>query len=147
MFALLVSVTLAAPVIPEAGEMHRDSTRLQGKWRLVSCRFMGGELVDGGKLEGKIVSIQIDGTTVMWADGKRTSTEAIKIDPAKRPRAIDFGEAKQVNRAIYRVEGDRLRLCFYQVLGDRRMIADTPRPRRFDDEYRVLMIFEREGSR
>lgn len=140
----LLATPLLAPPVPEADEARRDEVRLQGRWRLVSCQFMGGEMCDGGKLHNQVVTIRIKGTTVTWRDGAKTETEPVKLDPAKKPRAIDFGEGKQVNRAIYQVEENRLKLCFFAVLGDRRLIQDTPRPTRFDDEYRVVMQFERE---
>lgn len=118
-FLLLAGLLLAAdePKGPPAG----DRDRLQGTWALVASE-LAGVGVPPAQCSGITLTFRSD----TFAEGEPGAPEPTRGKFALRagsPRAIDFTfEPDRVTSpAIYRLDGDRLRICF----GD-------PRPESFD---------------
>jgi uncharacterized protein (TIGR03067 family) len=115
MTAVLVGVLLLA-----AGEGGRDGVkeamaRLEGEWSMVSGEANGQSLpkesVKGGKrvAKGGVTTITMGGTVFFKAK--------FTIDPAKKPKAIDYemteGPTKgKTHLGIYELDGDTVKFCF-----------------------------------
>ncbi len=96
-----------------------DSKKLQGEWVVVSAEFAGQKdelpLVRGVKLS-------IEGDRITFDTGRAEWTEQFRLDPAKTPKAIDLltpgpnKAALTIRRVgIYQIDGDTLKLCWYQT--------------------------------
>jgi uncharacterized protein (TIGR03067 family) len=90
------------------------------------------------------VTNDADGGWGVRVEGKVAARGTSRIDPAKRPKAIDLtpteGEHKgQTARGIYEVEGDTLKICFAE--------PDKPRPTEFTGKTEAtLAVFKRGKS-
>jgi uncharacterized protein (TIGR03067 family) len=111
LLTLLALGTLAADEDPG----RKDRETMQGDWAAVSMVSDGYRLPDDDA-QALFRSIQGDRYTVFRFDkavGKGTFT----LDATKKPRAIDAvpetpaGKGKPM-RGIYRIDGDKLELCF-----------------------------------
>jgi uncharacterized protein (TIGR03067 family) len=93
--------------VTSGGDAKKDQDKLQGKWV--------AEL-DGKKVELKITKDQF---AITFSDGDKEKVfkGAVKIDPASKPKHIDFTieEADkfvgETARGIYELEGDTLKWC------------------------------------
>jgi uncharacterized protein (TIGR03067 family) len=146
--SLLASSLLVALLIQpdtQAGKGGKADVRLQGTWKLVSLKVMGGEMLEDGKLDGNELVLQIEGTKTIWKAGSESQTSSFTTDTSKQPNAIDFSKDKHTYRGIYQVRGDRLTLCAYCILGDADKLPDPPRPKEFssDQELSALLVFKR----
>ncbi len=111
--AILISGLL--PRVP-AGEQKdavaRDMKRLQGNWTLHSFVTNGKE-VPAEKIQH--IKLTIKGDRYLVDFGKQKMELTFKIDPTKRPKAIDLVNVKDnkktVTLGIYAVSADTLKLC------------------------------------
>jgi RNA polymerase sigma factor (sigma-70 family) len=95
-----------------------DSQKLQGTWEVTQA-IMGGQEVPLERVP--LTRIRFSGDTMSLVFGnaikkKPEGTLSIKLDPSKKPKAIDFvvldGDHKgEKGAGIYALEGDRLRVC------------------------------------
>src|SRR5262245_34240820 len=97
-----------------------DLKQLQGKWVVVSAQFAGetDELAVG-------VRVEIAGKKITFKTGKTNWTEEFRVDPSKKPKAIDLlDSAKDKAKVaiykvgIYQIEGEILKLCWDQTRRD-----------------------------
>src|SRR5262245_36966661 len=103
----------------------KDQDKLQGEWTLVSAERDGQPLSDDMIKTGKRVC-KDDETSVLF-DGQLYMKAKFKLDPSKKPTAIDYeilesqqGDAKgQKLKGIYAWDGDQVKFCFGQPGGDR----------------------------
>jgi len=115
---------LAGQIDPPGGA---DLGKLQGHWRLVGEQ-QGGKPVARPAPTGML--ILADTCRTYLPDGTFREDE-IRLDPAARPKAIDFrprtpGGLGEPVPAIYDLDGDRLRLCIQAETN-----PNTPRPAEF----------------
>jgi uncharacterized protein (TIGR03067 family) len=139
MSALVVLAAVAAdlPRGGSLGEMEDDLCCLQGGWVLQADTYDGTNvptpflirdifLFNGNKL-----------SLVPKAGGRVTDEWTITLDTTRKPKEIDFRTKDDSLRAIYRVEGDTLRVC----LGKR---ESKTRPKDFSalpgSEERVMVL-------
>jgi uncharacterized protein (TIGR03067 family) len=152
-YALTVLVTLAlcAAVLSAAGDAKQDAAqkelkRLEGTWEAVAA------VVDGVKQEpkkgmGHHLVIRGDKYTLEHTDGKSFGKGTLKVDPSKKPKAIDLlpAEGKEEGKAIpciYDLNGDELRLCVGRI--------GRPRPTNFaaaDGSKHILTTYRRLGPK
>jgi uncharacterized protein (TIGR03067 family) len=128
MYALFLALAVQA-------DPTKDAANIQGTWVIVSA-------VRNGTLDDSI-----KGNKIIFKDGKVAKAEdkdearAYTIDDRKRPKTIDVTELdKEVDRGIYKLDGDRLTLCFSEK-------PDGPRPTAFtskEGEEQVLAELTRE---
>jgi uncharacterized protein (TIGR03067 family) len=89
--------------------------RLQGTWRVESMTIDGTK-IPGDELTGRRVIVIDDRYVVI--DGTRTIQRGrFRIDPSKTPKRIDTipadgANAGKVDKGIYEINGDTLRLCY-----------------------------------
>jgi uncharacterized protein (TIGR03067 family) len=95
--------------------INKEKKKLEGTWTVISLER------DGQKLDienlGKVVltfkreQLVLDSENNLFEKGELT----YELDPSPKPKAIDLiksdGKAKKVNRAIYSIDGDELKLC------------------------------------
>jgi RNA polymerase sigma factor (sigma-70 family) len=121
----------------------KDAQRLQGTWVCVSL-----------VIDGKTAAPERVKTTKLFLTNKRYRTErdgkvlfdsTYTIDPGKDPKWMDImGQedfAGKLTHGIYRLEGDRLTLCYPR--------SEKARPTAFESTKgsgRTLVVFRREGK-
>jgi uncharacterized protein (TIGR03067 family) len=97
----------------------QDMKKLQGTWKTVASE------VDGQKIEASsttaAVTIKGDKYTVTYPPSetraKKVSEMTFKINPSKKPKAIDFTAADgsdkgKLSKGIYELDSDILKICF-----------------------------------
>jgi uncharacterized protein (TIGR03067 family) len=121
-----LSVTLVLFVIGIAAagdDAKADLKRLQGTWQVVSAISKGEKVPAEDIAELELV---IEGDKINVREkGRIQERMTFKIDPAKKPRAIDFthteGSKKdKVDYAIYHLDGDALKICVNEESGGAR---------------------------
>lgn len=116
-----------------------DKERLQGVWKMVAMVMGGKEAPEKDVKAMKLIFVgdQVYVTGNRPEDGGAAS---YRLNPAKKLAEIDLSvlEEKRTVLGIYRLEGDKLTLCFMDP-------RDGKRPTEFKSEDResVLMVLER----
>jgi uncharacterized protein (TIGR03067 family) len=112
--SLLVLLALGALAAGE-GDGRKDLEKLQGDWAAVSMVSDGFQLPDDDA-QALFRTIKEDKYTVFRFD-KPIGKGTFKLDATQTPRAIDAlpdgsgGKGKPM-LGIYRIDGDKLELCF-----------------------------------
>jgi uncharacterized protein (TIGR03067 family) len=108
---LTVVLVVAAPTPAE--DKNKDEELIQGTWTVVSREFIGKKTPEA---ELKALKVTIKHGTITTDDGKKKEKHAYKLDPSKKPKAIDLAntgiESKETTLAIYEVDGDTLKICW-----------------------------------
>jgi uncharacterized protein (TIGR03067 family) len=114
-WSVLVCVC-AGPVArgDEAANAKEDSKKVQGTWKPVSAELAGKPFPDEVLKTMKLV-ITDDKYNVTVGDKPDEGT--VKLDPSKKPRAMDIVGTKGPNKdkmipAIYEVTDTTLRICY-----------------------------------
>jgi uncharacterized protein (TIGR03067 family) len=103
--ATLVGLSLAADEPPKEDPRK---TELEGNWIIVSVQ------VAGQKVETPAGKVEIRGDSITFkVKGQQEDVKAtFKLDPLAKPRTIDTVSPKnQIERGIYELKGNVLRLC------------------------------------
>jgi uncharacterized protein (TIGR03067 family) len=117
------------------GTAQNELKRLQGTWEAVAA------VVDGVKQvprKGKGHRLIIRGNNyTLEANGKSFGEGTLKVDPAKKPHALDLTPADGDSQGkpipcIYEVNGDELRVCMGRI--------GKARPAEFDAKERSKHI-------
>jgi uncharacterized protein (TIGR03067 family) len=87
-------------------------TELEGDWKLVR------RVADGQELPAPPLVAAVRGDThTITRDGRVLSVMKARLDPAKRPKAIDIevvegaSAGRRYGRGVYELDGDELRIC------------------------------------
>ena len=109
----------AVGVEPPALEMtgRGPISELEGEWAMVSCIRNGDPLGPMMVKGGKRVTRGND-TTVFFGDHPFLKT-TFTLDPSQQPKTIDLGNAGEVQRGIYELDGETMKIC-YAAPGERR---------------------------
>jgi uncharacterized protein (TIGR03067 family) len=117
---LTVVVLVAAAGAQDA--TRKETAQLEGEWSMVSGEANGQampkETVQSGKRVAK------DGETTITFGGQLYFRAKFRIDPNKKPKAIDYtmteGPTKgKIHLGIYELEGDTVKFCFAAPGGER----------------------------
>jgi uncharacterized protein (TIGR03067 family) len=139
---LMFGLTLTAgPTVAGNEASKEDLKKLAGKWKTVTIIHNGAPL----KLEpGKGLTWVFSGNKLHYTGpGAPDGYDEITLDASKKPKTMDSrvvrkGEPDKHHKAIYELEGDRLKLCVD--------IADKGRPTEFEStpgSGRRLLTLER----
>jgi uncharacterized protein (TIGR03067 family) len=114
-FLLAVSAILVVAVAVAAAQEDipkKDFAKLQGTWKVVALEAGGKEIPEESFKEKRFL---IKGDKISLS-GKSEDLRPYQLDAAAKPRAIDIsGDVeKEFSKAIYEVDGDKLKLCFSQ---------------------------------
>lgn len=112
--ALLVCV---AGLLIAADAKDDDLKKLQGSWE-TSAVF------NGKKAPDSTVVIKDSTYAVLDKDGKKVEEGTLKLDPSKKPKAIDSTASEGTDKGqtmlgIYEFDGDTIKICFARVGKDR----------------------------
>jgi uncharacterized protein (TIGR03067 family) len=106
---------LAGADLGAADQKKTDKDKIQGRWKLV-MELKKDQEFDINETSSNFFHLRFAGdkVTLELKDGKEEAT--YKLDPAKKPRTIDFkpttGESKgKTLLGIYELDGDKLKLC------------------------------------
>ena len=128
LFLLGVLLLSFTAVSAQDDVVKKELAKLQGTWVVVSAEF-NGKSVESSKGD----TFTFEGNKAKIKNKvKETEPMTIKLDPAKKPKEIDFQDGSQ---GIYRLEGDALTL-FY----------GGKRPSGFDAKEGLLLKLKRAKS-
>jgi uncharacterized protein (TIGR03067 family) len=107
---------LLATAVAQPDDAKKELEKLQGTWEIIEV-VNSGHVIPPEKLEGGQVVFKGDEMTLKeGSDDKDPRKFRIKLDPSQNPKAIDATALNRaykgsVSPAIYRLEGDTLKLC------------------------------------
>jgi uncharacterized protein (TIGR03067 family) len=112
----ILAITLIASFTAfavHAGDEKADLEKLQGTWTVVSLTEEG-KAVPAAEIANLQITIEKDEYTATEKD-KVVAKYRFKLDPTKKPAAIDFtpllGKEKIIEQGIYVFEKDQLKIC------------------------------------
>jgi uncharacterized protein (TIGR03067 family) len=154
MLALVFTVALAgAAPVPREDENEKALKLLQGKWKLVAGEERG-EAGTAKEFDRRKMVFSVKGNTLTLSEkDKEAGRATIKLDVSKSPAHLDFVAleegAEGTCHTIYKLEGDRLTICFPNHVFWRTEAKD--RPTKFETgpkdqqpaKGRLLFVFER----
>jgi uncharacterized protein (TIGR03067 family) len=116
MRGLVLVIVVFVAVAPAAAEdaTKKEMAQLEGEWSMVSGEANGAAMPDATVKTGKRVAK--DGETTISIGGQLYFKAKFSIDPAKKPRAIDYtmteGPTKgKTHLGIYELDGDTVKFC------------------------------------
>ena len=116
--ALIAGVVFALLPAPAQAD---DLKAVEGTWKVQSGEA-GGKPIDAEDLKGLVVKIAGDHYTATTKEGTEAGT--VKVDETQNPRTMDATktegfEAGKVIKAVYKLAGDTLTVCYAFDFGDR----------------------------
>lgn len=125
--AVFLAAAVAAADDKPKDDAKKDLEPLQGTWSVVKIVQDGKEL-PGEAVEGLTLVVK-GNSRVLKQDGEEKSKATFKVDPTKKPKAIDIEVsdgplAGRTIRGVYEVKDDTLRVCL--------AIGDDERPDGFE---------------
>jgi uncharacterized protein (TIGR03067 family) len=134
---LTVVLLVAAPPHQE----KKDEEKIQGNWTVVSREFIGKKTPEA---ELKALKVIIKNGTITMDDGKKKEKIRYKLDPSKKPKAIDLAntgiESKETTLAIYELDGDTLKICWSEKDPEHRATKFASD----EDSGQTVIVFKRE---
>src|SRR5262249_22013641 len=139
-FLGMLAFTLAHAV----GQEGKNFAELEGTWTIVKMEIQGKSLLEKGEKWKLIVK---DGKVT--SDAKNPPKAAVDLskflDPSRKPKTITYPYEGQVTfYGIYEVKGDELRVCGDGVDTAMEKNPEARRPREFDSNKGLLLVFKRE---
>jgi len=106
-----ISVSLGSDN-PQDPASKKDLNGLQGTWKLVSA-MKDGEALPEDKVKNTSIVIKDDTFVFPESAEYATSKEGtIKLDATKKPKQMDAFDREKVMLGIYKLDGDRYKVCF-----------------------------------
>src|SRR5262245_24791832 len=142
-----MAVLLGLAVVSSAWAQEKDAVKkdlalLQGEWSMVSGSADGRSMPEEMRKQMKRVCKGEEATTTLG--GRMFLKAKITIDPAKKPKTIDYEMTEGVTKGkkqlgIYEVDGDTFKSCFGKP-GAERPTDFTSKP----GDGRTLSVWKRE---
>ena len=106
--AILVVALIATGALGGSEAAKKELARLQGTWKAVKLEQ------DGKRIDSEDLLAVISGEKFIMKTGGEDQVSRIKLDPSKKPAAIDIHPQKEKATVlgIYKLEGKRLTICF-----------------------------------
>jgi uncharacterized protein (TIGR03067 family) len=107
---------LAVAGAARADDAKKDLEKLQGTWEITEV-VINGKTLPAEKVKGGQVVFKGDEMTVKEGDDDKDPRKfTVKLDPGKKPKALDTTALNRdqkgaVSPAIYELDGDTLKLC------------------------------------
>jgi uncharacterized protein (TIGR03067 family) len=113
-FLALAAGLLTAADNPSEEAAKKDLEQLQGAWTPTAITVDGKDVPAENVKDAKFT---IKGNRYSFQHGSDTIEGTFKLDPAKKPRAIDATRTSEPDkgktlRGIYEVDKDDLKMCF-----------------------------------
>src|SRR5262249_33889467 len=126
-FSVMLSLFLAAVVC--CGEGQDDAKAMEGTWLPTTAEVAGKKLPDKTL---KTIKLALKGDSYTVTVGEQTDRGKVKLDPGKKPRAMDITGTEGPNKgktmlAIYELTKDSLKIC-YDLSGQARPTKFKPQP-------------------
>jgi uncharacterized protein (TIGR03067 family) len=139
--AIVVGLTLVAGAAPDDA-VKKDLAQLQGEWSMVSFEIDGKASPPEDVKKGRRTCRGNE--TTLTSDGQLLIKAKFTLDPAKKPKAIDYQSLDGVWNGmsllgIYEVEGDTLKFCVAE--------PGVDRPKEFSAKQgsrQILVVWKRE---
>ena len=111
----VIGVLILAGAAAGQEAVKKEMAQLEGEWSMVSGEANGVAMPEEAVKSGKRVAK--DGETTIAFGGQVYFRAKFRIDPAKKPKAIDYtmteGQTKgKTHLGIYELDGDTLKFCF-----------------------------------
>jgi uncharacterized protein (TIGR03067 family) len=120
-YVMLVLVPAVALLMAADDQADKDKKALQGTWQVISFENRGEAVPE--EMAKKMKVVFKDDTMTLSADNRgRTETGKFKLDPSKKPKALDVTPLEKGNVTalfIYEIDGDTLKLCWNKPGGER----------------------------
>jgi uncharacterized protein (TIGR03067 family) len=119
--------------IQELPPSQSDEVRLQGMWKAVMVERNGNALAEA---ERDKVGITFKGDKMKWTIGGNSYEGALKLDPSRYPKEIDFYRENRRSRptkikGIYSLVGETLVVCLVDSVSEENEPQNEARPFRF----------------
>lgn len=115
----------------------KDAEKLQGTWKVIAA-VKDGEGAPADDIEK--MELVISSGQMVFKDGKseRDETVTFKVDSTKQPATIDMTNTKEKKLilGIYKLDGDKLSLCFR--LGDKDRPTEFASKKKSDVRFLTL---------
>ena len=133
---LLLAVGLFPGQEPTKDELaKKDMEKLQGEWRLVAIEQNGvREDAASSDILFRVKDAKYSSRT---KDQDWQPLGELKLDPTQKPKAMDAswaeGENKELAKAIYEIDGDKLRIAYLREerMGGAQAVFSDERPKDF----------------
>jgi uncharacterized protein (TIGR03067 family) len=110
-------IAVLAVVVPAGAQdvAKKEMAQLEGEWSMVSGEANGVSMPEATVKTGKRVAKE--GETTITMGGQVYFKAKFRIDPTKKPKAIDYtmteGPTKgKTHLGIYELDGDTVKFCF-----------------------------------
>jgi uncharacterized protein (TIGR03067 family) len=114
---LLAAGLVAVPGGLAQDDAKKDQERFQGTWQMVRGE-QEGKTMEGKEIEN--IRLVFTGDTLFFVHGdKKDDPIRFKLDPAKKPAALDLTHKDKVSLGIYAFDKDTLKLCYARPGKDR----------------------------
>lgn len=133
-------VAAAAGGAEDSAEAVIDKAKLQGRWQVTYLEEGGTAVPDALAAELRHV---FAGDTLSMFAGEQEMKAPFRIDPSTSPKSIDIIQEGEIQRGIYELQGETLRLCL--------STDDKPRPRTFQSKSAIgrnaMLLLTRIGNK
>jgi uncharacterized protein (TIGR03067 family) len=106
-FAWLVVLSVYAG---DDAALKKERAALQGVWKIIELETPKGKEDD---IVGATLEFDKDGKNITFTKGTETKKGTYKINPAGKPKEIDFmpADENKTMEGIYQIEKSKLKLC------------------------------------
>ena len=123
-----------------SAEAQKELQKLEGKWKVQKLASAGQELTPGPQ-DREVIGEFKGGKWIFMGQDKGV---VVALDLTTKPRCMDLkslekGRGDAVDEAIYEIDGETLKICFYQGKGKQRPTSfDVPK-----EKNTILAVLKR----